>query len=245
MRNLIRKTARRLRCRRVTFALIVALSVSAPGVSVHAMSDAEVAEAVKAMRAMGQSEAQIEQFLAGVEAAKQAMARFKDVQPGENALQQIHQAAGLSEQGASQAAAIAGATRQQQQQQFATQLAQEVAAFEARYADKPAVQAQLDGEPIEMKLIDCSSHESYHFEAQAPPRAHGQAGPLLLANRGWSATEGDFVARLTLRVDGTAYAAELPTADLPNGRLRYVGAVTSKGREQQTMQLSFEATCPL
>ncbi len=237
------KITRWVMLKRAATALLLGAAVSLPLTLSHAMTDAEVAEAVKAMRAMGQSEAQVQQFLESVKAAQAAMARFQGLEAGESTIEDIQRAAGLSEQEVSAAASIAGAIEQQQQQQFALKLEQERAAFNARYADKPALTARLDGEQLEMKLIDCSSHEAYHFEAQAPPRVHGETGPQLLAGRGWSVAQGAFVARLTLRIDDQAYDAELPSADLTNSTLRYDGSVVSQGAEQQTMHLRFQATC--
>jgi|GEM_PF-6013836 len=228
---------------RALCASVAILQLASGVVSAQELSDTEIEQAIAVMRASGQSEAQIQQFLQAVEMANQAAAENADVAPSGDQTKDIQNVTGMSDAEMATVGPIAGAIQRRQDGWKAEKLQEEIAAFEARYADKPDVVAVFDGETIAMKLLGCDLTDAYSFQAQGAPREHSKPGPTIGAGRGWSVQSGQWLASIEVRIDGDSYTADLPPDDLAGATFAYGGIVALRDHPAVEATLNFEATC--
>lgn len=206
-------------------------------------SEAEIEQAVEMMRASGQSEEQIKQFLDAVDMAKSISIPTLPAEASGNQASDIQSVTGFSDQDMAVVAPIAGAIKQNQNDWMDEKLKEQVAAFETRYADRPDVFVTFGDEQIKMKLLDCSLDDAYRFSAQGAPRKYSESGPVAGLSRGWSVSSGSWKAAVSISIDGIRYNSDLPTGDLIGNTFEYSGPVSSDDTNQQSKILSFSAVC--
>ena len=222
----------------IAAALLSCLVISAHS-SAQQISEAEIQQAVDAMRAAGQSEEQIQQFLKSVEMIK-AM-QVPTVSGSQSQAEDIQKITGMSDEEMRTVGPISGMIKAQQDREIAGMLEREVAAFEERFADKPEITAVFDGKEIRLKLITGSREVAYTISAQAAPTEHNRSGIMIGANRGWSVQNGDWLAGIGVQIGGDNYRADLPSGPLPQ-TLSYDGPVTSH-KTGDVKNLRFEVKC--
>ena len=233
------------------FSLISFLLLVASLAGAQSLSDAEIQQAIDMMRASGQSEAQIEQFLKAVKmvesmpqvgAAAAARGGGKGGQLDAQT-KDIQSVTGFSDQEMQIVGPIAEQIKQEQDKQIAAKLEQEIAAFEQRYAGKPEVFATFDDQRIRMRLVSCDLREAYAFHAQAAPSEHNKPGTTVGASRGWSVKNNSWAAGVGIRINGQSYRTDISAEPLAGSTFQYQGVVVSEDEPTREIPFSFAARC--
>jgi len=224
----------------VVAALLSCFVLSAPS-SAQQISEAEIQRAVDAMRAAGQSEDQIQQFLKSIETINAL--QIQSPPGGASQASDIQAITGMSDKEMKAVAPIAGAIKARQNQQFAGKLREKIAAFEKRFEGKPDISASFDGSDIRLKLIDCHlEQDAYVISAQAAPTQHNRSGLRIGANRGWSAMNGEWAASISVQVDGENFRTNIQPDLLTQPNFSFDGLVTSQ-KTSAEKHLRFDVKC--
>ncbi len=224
-------------------ALLVIVLIAGVSTLANAQSfgEEELEQAVAIMRAAGQTEAEIQQFLDAIQMVEsmQIPATNSDASDAEK----IQALTGMTDAEMQVVGPIAGTTKARQDEQIAAQLQKEIADFEKRYADKPRVTAILDGKTRQMRLLRCRTTDAYDFELQSAPETQRKAGPRIIVSRGWSVAQGVWLASVHAQTDDGGYLAKLPPGPLPGKTFSFNGPVESEESPGVALNLQFEATC--
>ncbi|MEM8982270.1 MAG: hypothetical protein AAGC71_04535 [Pseudomonadota bacterium] len=210
-------------------------------VAAHAQQtiDAEIEQAIAAMRAAGQSEQQIADFVKAMDQVR-AMSVPPPQATGRQA-NDIQAATGMTDEEMALVGPMANAIKARQDQQIGEMLQRDIDAFEKRYAHKPEIAVTFDGNDITMKRIDCQGGDAFNVSAQAAPTVHHQAGMMISAHRGWSVSQNKWLAMIGVQQGGNNYRADLPVSAISETRVHFDGVVTSSRGDSK--RLVFTASC--
>ncbi len=227
--------------RGAALAILLASACSLPS-KAQALSDAEIEQAVAMMRATGQSEEQVQQFLNAIRQIEEM--EIPASPPRSSQAEDIQAVTGMTDGEMAAVGPIADAIMSQQNAQFEDILQEKITAFEERYADKPDMQVRFDGQIIDMKLIDCNLSDAFSFSFQAPPRRHNKQGPTAGAGQGWDVMNQAWKGGVNIYIDEVNFHGDLPAGALVGNTISYSGLVAPDDAPQDTKPFEFEVTCP-
>ena len=154
----------------------------------------EIQQAVEAMRAAGQSEEAIDQFLQAMNGV-QAFTNNKTTEE-ENGLSEedaARRAAGFTESQISEMSALDDRLAEMNANIERQNLQRDIAAFNDEHGDKPNATVIVDGKTYSLKVIECERDgETFSLYAEGAPEQHRRKGPSLHARRASAYGQGGF-----------------------------------------------------
>ena len=209
-------------------------------------TDDEIQQAVEVMRAAGQSEETIDQFLQSMRGA-QAFASNKATaeEDGLSEEDAARRAAGFTDSQMSEMSAMDNHLAEMNANIERQNLQRDIAAFNDMHGDKHDATVIIEGEVYSLKVIECKRDgETFSLYAEGEPKQHRRKGPSLNARRASAYGQGGFYESIHFKTsDFRDYGVGQQTGRFEGDKFIFDGTTDTPIVGEKTVSLSVRADC--